>query len=41
MLFHSVYIKGNWEYLAEKISLQKLRSLQYLGYHENVLMLLS
>ena len=34
--FHSVNVKRNWIHIAQKHSL----SIQYLGYHENILILL-
>ena len=41
ILFHSLNLKGNWTYLAEKNYDQQLRFQQYLGYHENILIALS
>ena len=39
--FHSVNVKRNWAQLAGKNWRPGARSLLYLGYHENILIVLS
>ena len=38
--FYFVNVKGNWTHLAQKNLRPGARIIQYLGYHENILIVL-